>query len=87
MTSRAAWAGCIAIAVLGVAADLAKPPTADMAPSAGIYKDFRNSRFDIQQKFAEGFDPDRIAVAFANDLASTGERRLVSGLTPAFSIR
>ena len=30
MTSRAAWAGCIAIAVLGVAADLAKPPTADV---------------------------------------------------------
>lgn len=64
-----------------------KPLGGDMAPSAGIYQDFRNSRFDITQKFAEGFDPDRIAVAFANDIASAGERRLVSGLTPAFSIR
>lgn len=64
-----------------------KGPESDMAPHAGIYQDFRNSRFDIQQKFAEGFDPDRIAVAFANDLGSLGEKRLTSGLTPVFSIR
>ena len=57
-------------------------------PEKGLVNyDFRGSRFDIQQKFAEGFDPDRIAVAFANDLASLGEKRLTSGLTPAFSIR
>ncbi len=49
--------------------------------------DFRGSRFDIQQNFAEGFDPDRIAVAFSNDLSSLGERRLQSGLAPAFSAR
>lgn len=30
MRSRAAWAGCLAIAALAVAADLAKPPTADV---------------------------------------------------------
>jgi len=30
LTSRAAGAGCVAIAALGVAADLAKPPTADV---------------------------------------------------------
>lgn len=38
--------------------------------------DFRNSRFDIKQQFAEGFDPDRISVAFTNDLAKLGERAL-----------
>lgn len=48
--------------------------------------DFRGSRFDIQQNFAEGFDPDRIAVAFTNDLAGVGERRLSSGLAPAFAV-
>ena len=30
MTSRTAWAGCLAIAALGVGADVAKPPTADV---------------------------------------------------------
>lgn len=35
---------------------------------------FQNSRFDIKQMFAEGADPDRIAVAFTNDLASLGEQ-------------
>jgi len=49
--------------------------------------DFRGSRFDIKQDFAEGFDPDRIAVAFTNDLAALGERRLQSGLAPLFSVR
>ena len=48
--------------------------------------DFRGSRFDIQQNFAEGFDPDRIAVAFTNDLGGLGERRLSSGLAPAFAL-
>jgi hypothetical protein len=56
----------------------AKAPEATAAPSAGIYQDFRNSRFEIEQKFAEGFDPDRIAVGFANDVAMLGERRLAS---------
>lgn len=49
--------------------------------------DFRNSRFDIKQAFAEGFDPGRIAVAFTNDLAMLGERRLQSGLAPIFAAR
>lgn len=45
---------------------------------------FNNNKFDIKQAFAEGFDPDRIAVAFANDLATLGERRqqAASGLVP-----
>jgi hypothetical protein len=46
---------------------------------------FPNARFDITQKFAEGFDPDRIAVAFAKDISTMGERRLGSALTPFHS--
>lgn len=52
-----------------------------------IHYDFRNSRFDITQKFAEGFDPDRIAVAFSNDLAALGESKLQSQFSPFGSIR
>ena len=47
--------------------------------------DFRNSRFDITQNFAEGFDPDRIAVAFSNDLSNLGEMRSQSGFSPITS--
>lgn len=58
----------------------------DMAKSK-VNIDFRNSKFDIKQAFAEGFDPDRIAVAFTNDLAMLGERRLQSGLAPINAAR
>jgi len=51
------------------------------------YNDFRGSRFDIKQSFAEGFDPDRIAVAFTNDLATLGERRMQSALAPVGAVR
>ena len=51
-----------------------KPPAAN--------NDFRGSRFDIKQNFAEGFDPDRIAVAFSQDLANLGEMRSKSSFTP-----
>lgn len=56
-------------------------------PSMVNYQDFRGSRFDIMQQFAEGFDPERIAATFGNDLVNLGERRLQSGLAPAFSVR
>ena len=49
------------------------------------HQDFRYSRFDITQKFAEGFDPDRIAAVFASDLEAMAEQRLDSGISPAFS--
>jgi hypothetical protein len=65
----------------------AKAPGEEEAPKGQVYQDFRNSRFDITQKFAEGFDPDRIAVGFANDIASLGEKKLSSGFTPLGSIR
>jgi len=40
--------------------------------------DFRGSTFNIKQAFAEGFDPDRIAIAFTKDLVQLGERKLTS---------
>jgi hypothetical protein len=49
--------------------------------------DFRFSRFEITQKFAEGFDPDRIAVAFAQDVGRIGENALQSGFEPLFAIK
>lgn len=49
-------------------------------------QDFRYSRFDITQRFAEGFDPDRIASAFASDLEAMASQRLSSGFAPAFSL-
>lgn len=57
------------------------------AERAGTTFNFHNARFDITQKFEEGFDPDRIAVAFVNDLAALGERRVQGalGLAGAFS--
>lgn len=48
-----------------------------------IHNDFRGSHFSITQKFAEGFDPDRIALAFTNDLAMMGDYKLGSGYAPA----
>ena len=49
------------------------------------YYDFRGSRFDIKQAFAD-VDPDRIAVAFANSLGALGERRVQSSFAPLWSI-
>lgn len=70
---------------------------ADAAAAAGTdtpkqragapYNDFRGSRFDIKQAFAEGFDPDRVAVAFTNDLAKISERRTMSGYSQPFASR
>ncbi len=63
------------------AGDLKKTPKG----RASNNYDFRFSRFDIKQEFAEGFDPDRIAVAFSTDLARLGEFRMQSAMTPTFS--
>ena len=50
-------------------------------------QDFRYSHFEIDQKFEEGFDPDRIAVAFAQDVGRIGEHRLQSSFEPAMSVK
>jgi hypothetical protein len=65
---------------------LAETKAQSQRPGAPNF-DFRGSRFSITQSFAEGFDPDRIAVAFANDLATLGERKLQSGFSPMFAVR
>lgn len=54
-------------------------------PTPHISQDFRYSRFDITQRFAEGFDPDRVASAFASELEALSENRMESGFQPAFS--
>lgn len=55
-------------------------------PGGHTVQDFRNSRFTIDQKFAEGFDPDRVAVAFRQDLERIGTLQGQSGLAPLFGI-
>ncbi len=49
-----------------------------------VNQDFRGSKFEITQQFAEGFDPDRIVAVMANQLGRLGERRLGGGYGPAF---
>lgn len=53
----------------------------------GTTFDFRGSRFNIEQKFAEGFDPDRIATAFSRDIGELAERRTQSNLTGMLGLR
>ena len=53
---------------------------------AHTVQDFRYSRFDITQKFTEGYDPDRIAVAFARDIAGSADRRLSGQLEPQHAV-
>lgn len=61
------------------------PPMDAKAHGAKTYNDFRNSRFDIKQAFAEGFDMDRIASAFSSDLAKLAEHSVQSGLSGTYS--
>jgi hypothetical protein len=49
--------------------------------------DFRHSLFNIKQMFAEGFDPDRMAVAFTSDLAMSAERRTTSALAHTATVQ
>jgi len=53
---------------------------------AGTVNDFRHSRFDISQKFAEGYSADRIAIAFAHDLEHVAEHRLQGNLDHAMTV-
>jgi hypothetical protein len=52
---------------------------------SSTHNDFRFSRFDITQRFAEGFDPDRIATFFQRDIANAANQRLEGGFAPAFT--
>ena len=52
-----------------------------------VVQDFRYSKFTIDQKFAEGMDPDRVAVVLAEDIKRVGERKLQSAFDPVGSYR
>lgn len=49
-----------------------------------VVQDFRGSKFSIEQKFAQGFDPGRVLTAVREDTQKMAQRRLSSGLTPLF---
>lgn len=68
-------------------ADAAAAAVADSKRQQAPVFDFRGSRFDITQNFAEGFDPDRIATSFTDDLSQLGEMRAQSGFAPLYSVR
>ena len=42
---------------------------------------FNNARFDIKQNFAEGYDPDRIAIAFVDQIGAATAFRGASGFS------
>lgn len=56
-------------------------------PKGGTYQDFRGSKFEIMNNFPPGIDGGRVAVAFGDEMAKLGERRLDSGVRPLFSYR
>jgi len=75
-------------AMNAIAAPGAEPAAAGGRRSGGApQQTFINSRFTIEQKFEEGFDPDRIATAFAQDLGRVASERLQSSFEPMFAIR
>lgn len=53
------------------------------AGKADINQNFFGARFDITQKFEEGFDADRVLTAFTHELGAVSERALHSGYNPA----
>lgn len=65
----------------------AKQPTPSDRGGSIINQDFRGSKFEIKQQFAEGFDPGRVSVTVGNDLAELGERSTMSNLSPLFAGR
>lgn len=67
-------------------ADLNRRGRGDRTNRPHATQDFRYSRFDITNRFAEGFDPDRVASAFVSDLEAMASQRLSSGFAPAFSL-
>lgn len=65
----------------------AKEQAVENKAGTGTYQDFRGSKFEIQNNFPQGIDGGRVAVAFGDELAKLGERRLDSGLRPLYSVR
>ena len=71
--------------VADLASDLNRHGRGDRQPRPHSVQDFRYSRFDITQKFAEGFDPDRIASAMASDISAMAEQRIESNVLVPFA--
>lgn len=60
------------------ASGAAKPPPPQV--------NFHNAKFSIEQSFASGFDPDRVATAFRRDIGNETIKKVdQSGLTPLFT--
>lgn len=55
--------------------------------NVNIQQDFRGSRIEVKQEFAEGFDAGKVIVAMTDRLATLGERRLTSGFAPLYGTR
>lgn len=86
-TASEAAADAATRATQAAAQAAARAPAAPAARGGHhTHNDFRFSRFDITQKFAEGFDPDRLAVAFVNDIQQMANAPLRSGFDPLFSV-
>lgn len=66
-------------AVTNVKTPDGKPPT--------VYQDFRGSSFNIENNFPSNVDGGRVAVAFGDQLARLGERRIDSGVRPIYGYR
>lgn len=69
------------------AEDTAKKNANSNKPGEPPNMDFRGSKFEINNNFPQGIDGGRVAVAFGDELAKLGERRLDSGLRPLYSVR
>lgn len=54
---------------------------------AGVYQDFRGSKFSIENKFAEGFDIGRVSVAITDGIGAAAQRRVMSNTAPLFAVR
>lgn len=83
LAQRASNSGAAGAPSLGGATDR----NAGRGNGTTVNQDFRNSKFNITNKFAEGFDPDRIAVAFSQDIGRAATRRGSSGLAPLYGVR
>lgn len=86
---RAAWTAASAANAQSHADAAARAANRHATPAAraGHQTHFHNNRFDIRQAFEAGFDPDRVAVSFVEDIERSVNNPLQSGLAPAYGLR
>ena len=61
-------------------------PPATPGARGGHVTNFINNRWDVTQRFEEGFDPDRIITAMTRDVERLSDRRLASGFESALGV-